>query len=114
MASANKGKVLLAYSGGLDTSVILAWLIEQGYETLAYIADVGQEEDFEAIKSKALAVGASKVFVEVNIRTRILYIYILIIFFYHRILKKNSSRNKFSLLFKPMLFMNLFIFWVLL
>lgn len=65
--AANKGKVLLAYSGGLDTSVILAWLIEQGYETLAYIADVGQEEDFEAIKAKALAVGASKVFVEVNI-----------------------------------------------
>lgn len=61
-----KGKVLLAYSGGLDTSVILAWLIEQGYETLAYIADVGQEEDFEAIKAKALKVGASKVFVEVN------------------------------------------------
>ncbi|KAG1054732.1 hypothetical protein G6F43_003268 [Rhizopus delemar] len=62
--AATKGKVLLAYSGGLDTSVILAWLIEQGYETLAYIADVGQEEDFEAIKKKALAVGASKVFVE--------------------------------------------------
>jgi argininosuccinate synthase len=62
----DKGKVLLAYSGGLDTSVILAWLIEQGYETLAYIADVGQEEDFEAIKAKALKVGASKVFVEVN------------------------------------------------
>ncbi|CEG74471.1 argininosuccinate synthetase [Rhizopus azygosporus] len=61
---ADKGKVLLAYSGGLDTSVILAWLIEQGYETMAYIADVGQEEDFEAIKKKALAVGASKVFVE--------------------------------------------------
>ncbi|KAI8991504.1 argininosuccinate synthase [Mycotypha africana] len=60
----NKGKVLLAYSGGLDTSVILAWLIEQGYETLAYIADVGQEEDFEAIKAKALSVGAAKVFVE--------------------------------------------------
>ncbi|KAI8882797.1 argininosuccinate synthase [Backusella circina FSU 941] len=63
MAS-DKGKVLLAYSGGLDTSVILAWLIEQGYETMAYIADVGQEEDFEAIRTKALAVGASKVFVE--------------------------------------------------
>jgi argininosuccinate synthase len=63
--AAGKGKVLLAYSGGLDTSVILAWLIEQGYETLAYIADVGQEEDFEAIKAKALSVGASKVFVEV-------------------------------------------------
>ncbi|KAI9016294.1 argininosuccinate synthase [Phycomyces nitens] len=60
----SKGKVLLAYSGGLDTSCILAWLIEQGYETLAYIADVGQEEDFETIRAKALAVGASKVFVE--------------------------------------------------
>jgi argininosuccinate synthase len=59
-----KGKVLLAYSGGLDTSCILAWLIEQGYETMAYIADVGQEEDFEAIRQKALQVGASKVFVE--------------------------------------------------
>ncbi|KAI8099385.1 argininosuccinate synthase [Halteromyces radiatus] len=59
-----KGKVLLAYSGGLDTSCILAWLIEQGYEVMAYIADVGQEEDFEAARKKALAVGASKVFVE--------------------------------------------------
>ncbi|KAI7847430.1 argininosuccinate synthase [Circinella umbellata] len=59
-----KGKVLLAYSGGLDTSCILAWLIEEGYEVMAYVADVGQEEDFEAIRSKALQVGASKVFVE--------------------------------------------------
>jgi argininosuccinate synthase len=63
--AADKGKVLLAYSGGLDTSVILAWLIEEGYETMAYVADVGQEEDFDAIREKALAVGASKVFVEV-------------------------------------------------
>ncbi|KAI9250582.1 argininosuccinate synthase [Phascolomyces articulosus] len=59
-----KGKVLLAYSGGLDTSCILAWLIEEGYEVMAYVADVGQEEDFEAIRAKALQVGASKVFVE--------------------------------------------------
>ncbi|KAI9497920.1 argininosuccinate synthase [Zychaea mexicana] len=59
-----KGKVLLAYSGGLDTSCILAWLIEEGYEVMAYVADVGQEEDFEAIRAKALEVGASKVFVE--------------------------------------------------
>lgn len=69
-----KGKVLLAYSGGLDTSCILAWLIEQGYETMAYIADVGQEEDFEAIRQKALQVGASKVFVEVRKVRLILYI----------------------------------------
>jgi argininosuccinate synthase len=61
-----KGKVLLAYSGGLDTSCILAWLIDEGYEVMAYIADVGQEEDFEAAREKALKVGASKVFVEVS------------------------------------------------
>jgi argininosuccinate synthase len=56
--------VLLAYSGGLDTSCILAWLIEEGYTVMAYIADVGQQEDFELIKQKALAIGASRVFVE--------------------------------------------------
>ncbi len=37
----SKGKVVLAYSGGLDTSIILAWLIDQGYDVIAYIADVG-------------------------------------------------------------------------
>ncbi|KAJ1843308.1 argininosuccinate synthetase [Coemansia sp. RSA 2708] len=63
-APGSKGKVLLAYSGGLDTSCILVWLIEQGYEVLAYMANVGQEEDFEAAREKALAVGATKVFVE--------------------------------------------------
>ncbi|KAJ9059777.1 argininosuccinate synthetase [Entomophthora muscae] len=59
-----KGKVLLAYSGGLDTSCILAWLIEEGYEVQAYMADVGQEEDFEAARQKALKIGATKVFIE--------------------------------------------------
>lgn len=58
------GRVLLAYSGGLDTSCILAWLIEQGYEVYAFMADVGQEEDFEAAEKKALAVGAKKFFLE--------------------------------------------------
>lgn len=56
------GRVLLAYSGGLDTSCILAWLIEQGYEVYAFMADVGQEEDFAAAEKKALAVGAKKFF----------------------------------------------------
>lgn len=60
----SKGKVVLAYSGGLDTSVILKWMIEEGYEVIAYIADVGQEEDFKAAEEKALKVGASKVYVE--------------------------------------------------
>lgn len=57
-------KVVLAYSGGLDTSIILKWLLEQGYEVIAYCCDVGQQEDFEAAKAKALKVGASKVYVE--------------------------------------------------
>lgn len=60
----SKGKVVLAYSGGLDTSVILKWLIEEGYEVVAFIADVGQDENFEAAREKALKVGASKVYVE--------------------------------------------------
>ncbi|MGH1403566.1 MAG: argininosuccinate synthase [Alphaproteobacteria bacterium] len=60
----SKGKIVLAYSGGLDTSIILKWFIEEGYETIAYIADVGQEEDFDAAKEKALKLGASKVYVE--------------------------------------------------
>lgn len=58
------GKVVLAYSGGLDTSVILKWLIGKGHEVIAYAADVGQQEDFEELEKKALAVGASKVYVE--------------------------------------------------
>ncbi|KAH8929357.1 argininosuccinate synthase [Atractiella rhizophila] len=57
---ASKGRVMLAYSGGLDTSCILAWLIEQGYNVHAFMADVGQEEDFEAAEKKALKVGAEK------------------------------------------------------
>lgn len=60
----NSEKVILAYSGGLDTSVILKWLLERDYDVVAYIADVGQEEDFEAAREKALQIGASKVYVE--------------------------------------------------
>ncbi|KAK2760711.1 argininosuccinate synthetase [Arachnomyces sp. PD_36] len=59
-----KEKVCLAYSGGLDTSCILAWLIEKGYGVVCFMADVGQEEDFEAAKAKALKIGAEKVYVE--------------------------------------------------
>lgn len=57
-------KIVLAYSGGLDTSVILKWLVEQGYEVIAYVADIGQKDDFEAVKQKALNTGASKVVVK--------------------------------------------------
>jgi argininosuccinate synthase len=58
-----KEKIVLAYSGGLDTSVILKWLIEKNYEVIAFIADVGQAEDFEECKKKALLLGASKVII---------------------------------------------------
>jgi argininosuccinate synthase len=65
MANGNvKEKVVLAYSGGLDTSCILKWLLDKGYEVIAYIADVGQQEDFEKAKAKALKVGASKVIIK--------------------------------------------------
>ena len=59
-----KKKVVLAYSGGLDTSIILKWLILKGYDVVAYLADIGQQEDFEAAKAKALKLGASKVYIE--------------------------------------------------
>lgn len=57
-------KVMLAYSGGLDTSVILRWLINKGYEVIAFVADVGQNDDFGAVREKALAIGASSVIIE--------------------------------------------------
>ena len=57
-------KVVLAYSGGLDTSIVIKWLIETyGCEVIAYCADLGQEEDMKAIKKKALKTGASKAYV---------------------------------------------------
>ena len=60
-----KQKVVLAYSGGLDTSIIIPWLIENyGYEVIAVAGDVGQGGDMEAVKAKALKTGASKVYIE--------------------------------------------------
>ncbi len=57
-------KVVLAYSGGLDTSVIITWLKETyDCEVIAYCADLGQEEDLKSIKKKALKTGASKAYV---------------------------------------------------
>ncbi len=58
-------RVVLAYSGGLDTSIIIPWLREHyGCEVIAMIGDVGQGDDFAALRRKALTSGASKVFVE--------------------------------------------------
>ncbi len=58
-------KIVLAYSGGLDTSVILKWLKEKyRCPIVAYIADVGQNEDLEEIRQKAVKTGADEVYVE--------------------------------------------------
>lgn len=61
-------KVVLAYSGGLDTSCIVRWLKDKGYEIICFVADLGQGlgqgESFEAIEERALAAGASKVYIK--------------------------------------------------
>jgi argininosuccinate synthase len=58
-------KVVLAYSGGLDTSVILRWLIETyDCEVIAYVADLGQGDELAPVRAKAKKTGASKVYVE--------------------------------------------------
>jgi len=61
-------KVVLAYSGGLDTSCIVRWLKEQGHEVICFVADLGQGlgqgEDFGMIEARALAAGASKVYIK--------------------------------------------------
>lgn len=62
--SQSKGTVVLAYSGGLDTSCILVWLKEQGYDVIAYLANIGQNENFEEARKKAVALGARKVYIE--------------------------------------------------
>jgi len=59
-----KGKIVLAYSGGLDTSVSVKWIQEKyGYDVIALGLDVGEGKDLEAIKSKALNVGAVKAYI---------------------------------------------------
>ncbi len=71
-----KEKVVLAYSGGLDTSVILKWLVEKNYEVIAYTCNVGQNDfDENKIKEKALNVGAGK-FYSVDVREEFLNDYV--------------------------------------
>jgi len=58
-----KGRVCLAYSGGLDTSCILRWLLDEGYEVVCFLADVGQEEDWDEVRAKAKKIGGSKMII---------------------------------------------------
>ncbi|MGB4294023.1 MAG: argininosuccinate synthase [Smithellaceae bacterium] len=63
--SAKIKKVVLAYSGGLDTSVIVRWLIETyGCEVVCFAADLGQKEELTGLKKKAINTGASKIYIE--------------------------------------------------
>ncbi|EAF6562391.1 argininosuccinate synthase [Listeria monocytogenes] len=55
-----KEKIVLAYSGGLDTSVAIQWLVESGYEVIACCLDVGEGKNLDFIKEKAITVGASE------------------------------------------------------
>ena len=58
-------KVVLAYSGGLDTSVIVQWLLDTyGCEVICYAADVGQKEELDGLKEKAIKTGASKIYID--------------------------------------------------
>ena len=58
-------KIVLAYSGGLDTSVLVAWLKDTySAEIIAFTADVGQEEELDGLEAKALRTGASKIFID--------------------------------------------------
>ena len=58
-------KVVLAYSGGLDTSIIVSWLIERyDCEVVTYTGDVGQQESLDGLEAKALASGASEAIIE--------------------------------------------------
>lgn len=58
-----RDKVVLAYSGGLDTSVILKWLDLQGYDVVAFVADVGQRDDLSVLEAKAKASGAKEFYI---------------------------------------------------
>jgi argininosuccinate synthase len=58
-----KEKVVLAYSGGLDTSIIVRWLEQKGYDVICYCANVGQEEKYSDLEAKALNSGGSKCYI---------------------------------------------------
>src|ERR671936_2846656 len=62
-AGSPRGKVVLAYSGGLDTSVAIRWLKERGWDVVALTIDLGEKKDLDAIQRRALRIGASSAYV---------------------------------------------------
>ena len=79
---AEKKKVILAYSGGLDTSIIIPWLKENyDFEVIAVAGDVGQGEELEPLKEKAIKTGASKIYIE-DLREEFVKDFILTVFLF--------------------------------
>ena len=66
MSSSSKMKIVLAYSGGLDTSVLLSWIKEtyNDAEMIAFCANVGQAEELKGLEKKAKKTGASKIYID--------------------------------------------------
>jgi argininosuccinate synthase len=62
-SSAKKNRVVLAYSGGLDTSVLVRWLEQRGYEVICFCANVGQVEKYKDLEKKALNSGATRCYI---------------------------------------------------
>jgi len=61
----SKEKIVLAYSGGLDTSIILKWLQkEKNYDVITFTADIGQADEISPAKEKAISMGAKEIFIE--------------------------------------------------
>ena len=56
-------RLVLAYSGGLDTSVAIRWLKDLGWDVIAFTVDLGEQKDLEAIQARALKIGASAAYV---------------------------------------------------
>jgi argininosuccinate synthase len=63
VSDGSRGKLVLAYSGGLDTSVAIRWLKDQGYDVVALTIDLGEQKDLDAIQARALKIGASAAYV---------------------------------------------------
>lgn len=75
----SKGKLVLLYSGGLDTSTLLCWLLEEGYDVLPMCANIGQYgENFDAARKKAEKIGASKVFIEDIRKVRSFFLFVFV------------------------------------
>jgi argininosuccinate synthase len=72
----SRSRVVLAYSGGLDTAVILHWLTTQGFDVYTFTADLGQDQDFDQLRADATAAGATETIVE-DVRGEFLEDYVL-------------------------------------